>query len=194
MSRWTSVKSKFIALCRLSCRRPMPTEEQCREAVQALYRVRAVEKPPGPDGRREIWHQGAKYSELLSTVDATGRLEEQEFVLFREVLRWQRGGGMRTGKLAADAPDVSSRSNVSWDAQPSPVRLFRSKKALASYTGDDAYLKHLRDAISAELAGIAWDDRRVVTKAGMPGDSEETYIPMGTGLWERLRGLFGKKR
>src|SRR5438132_3198902 len=160
----------------------MPTEEQCREAVLGLYRVRAVEKPAAPDGRREIWHK-AKSCELISTVDATGRLEEQEFTLFREVLRWRRDAGMRTGKLISDA-EVSSVGNVQWDAQASPVRLNRSKKALGAQTLDDAYLKHLRDAITSELSGIAWDERRIVTKVALPGDSEETIIPRPS-LWAR---------
>src|SRR5581483_4275062 len=127
----------------------MPTEEQCRDAVQALYRVRAVEKPPGADGKREIWHRASKGSELLSTVDASGRLEDQEFTLFKEVLHWRRGRGIVTGKVIGDQ-DVTSRDNVMWDDQPSPVRLSRSKKALGSYKGNDAYLIHLRDAIDAE--------------------------------------------
>jgi hypothetical protein len=103
----------------------MPTEEQCRDAVQALYRIRAVEKPPGPDGRREIWHQGSKGAELLSTVDAAGRVEAQEFTLFREAIAWNRGEGLRTGKFINDA-DVSSHSNVMWDEAASPVRLSRT--------------------------------------------------------------------
>jgi hypothetical protein len=154
----------------------MPNEQQCREAVQALYRVHAVEKPPGVDGTREVWHRASKGSELLSTVDASGRLEDQELVLFKEVLRWQRGRGTKTGKLISDR-DVSSHANVAWDDLPSPVRLNRATKALASYTGNDAYLVHLRDAIAAALAGLEWDDQRVVTGVYIPGDSQEHTIP-----------------
>jgi hypothetical protein len=107
-------------------------------------------------------------------------------------LHWQRGSGIRTGKTISDA-DVSSRSQVQWDIDPSPVRLSRSRKAFASYDGDDEYLKHMRDAIGAELAGIAWDERRVVTKVRMPGDSQETLMPVPT-LWDRLRALFSGKK
>lgn len=170
----------------------MPTEDQCREAVQALYRVRAVEKPPGPDGRREVWHHGSKGSELLSTVDINGRLEDQEFRLFKEVLRWQRGVVMKTGKVIRD-DDVSSRDNVMWDDQPSPVRLTRSKKALGSYSGNDAYLIHLRDAIDAVLAGMDWDEMRVITGPYTPGDSQEIPLPRPSGaqrLLAKLKNLF----
>jgi hypothetical protein len=154
----------------------MPTEEQCRDAVQALYRVRAVEKPPGPDGRREIWHKGAKGSELLSTVDAGGRLEDQELTLFYEVIAWKRATGLRTGKFINDA-DVSSRSNVMWDETASPVRLGRTRKALGSYSGKDAYLIHLRDVIDAALKGMDWEENRVVTNPYQPGDSQEVRLP-----------------
>jgi hypothetical protein len=163
----------------------MPTEDQCREAVQALYRVRAVEKPPGPDGRREVWHHGSRGSELLSTVDGNGRLEDQEFRLFKEILRWQRGMIMRTGKLIRD-DDVSSRDNVMWDEQPSPVRLGRSKKALGTYSGDDAYLIHLRDAIEAALSGMDWDEHRVITGPYQPGDSQEIRMPTPTRLQQLI--------
>jgi hypothetical protein len=167
----------------------MPTEEQCSQAVQALYRVRAVEKPPGPDGRREVWHRATKGSELLSTVDATGRLEEQELTLFREVFYWRRGGGMKTGKVVADN-DVTSRGNILWDGSPAPVRLNRCSKALGSYRGDDAYLIHMRDAVAATLAGIEWDERRVVTDPVQPGDSQEIVLPPQHGPLEKLlRGL-----
>ncbi len=154
----------------------MPNEQQCREAIQALYRVHAVEKPPGVDGTREVWHRASKGAELLSTVEASGRLEDQELVLFKEVLRWQRGRGMKTGKLINDL-DVTSQANVLWDELPSPVRLHRAKKALASYGGDDAYLVHLRDAVAAALAGLDWDDQRLVTGVYIPGDSQEHTIP-----------------
>jgi hypothetical protein len=163
----------------------MPTEEQCRDAVQALYRVRGVEKPPAVDGRREIWHRTSKGAELLSTVDPTGRLEDQELTLFKEVFFWQRGLGMKTGKLVGDA-EVSSRGNTLWDHHPAPVRLTRAIKALRSYSGDDAYLIHLRDAISATLAGIAWDEQRIVTDAVMPGDSQAHPLPPPSGAVRRL--------
>jgi hypothetical protein len=158
----------------------MPTEEQCSDAVQALYRIRAVEKPPGGDGRREIWHQGSKGAELLSTVDAAGKLEDQEFTLFREAISWRRGDGLRTGKFISDE-DVASRSNVMWDDAASPVRLSRTKKALASYKGKDAYLIHLRDVIEAALAGMDFDDNRAITSpypSYLPGDSQAVQMPV----------------
>ncbi|MBK7858901.1 MAG: hypothetical protein IPJ65_09840 [Archangiaceae bacterium] len=170
----------------------MPTEEQCRDAVQALYRVRAVEKPPGLDGHREIWHRATRGAELLSTVDPSGRLDDQELTLFKEVFYWRRGGGMKTGKLVGDS-DVSSRGNTLWDAAPAPVRLNRAGKALSSYLGDDAYLLHFRDAIAATLAGLEWDEKRVVTHPIMPGDSQELAAPPQDGpLKKLLRALLKK--
>jgi len=164
----------------------MPTEEECLKAVQALYRVRAVEKPPGPDGRKEVWHQGNKGAELLSTVDAEGRLEEQDLTLFKEVFYWSRGSaGMKTGKLVGSA-DVSSRGSIMWDPAPAPVRLERCRKALDGYSGKDEYLRHLRDAVNAALAGLDWDDQRVVTRPVQPGDSQTLQLPPQTGPFKKL--------
>lgn len=156
----------------------MPTEEQCSEAVRALYRVRAVEKPPGPDGRREVWHQGSKGCELLSTVDLGGHIEEQELTLFKEVIYWRHGDKLKTGKLVGNE-DVSSRGNILWDAEPAAVRLDRCRKAFDGYTGADPYLIHIRDAVAATLAGLEWDEHRVVTTPSRPGDSQENPIPPG---------------
>jgi hypothetical protein len=33
-----------------------PSPEKLKAAVQALYRVRAVEGPPGDNGQRSVWH------------------------------------------------------------------------------------------------------------------------------------------
>lgn len=163
----------------------MPTESECSEAVQALYRVRAVEKPPGPDGRKEVWHQGSKGAELLSTVDAAGRLEEQELTLFKEVYYWRRGAGLKTGKLVGNE-DVSSKGNIFWDGTPAPVRLQRCRVAFETYQGDDAYLLHIRDAVAATLAGIEWNDARVVTTPARPGDSQVNPLPVPDGAVKRL--------
>jgi hypothetical protein len=174
----------------------MPTEEQCTEAVHALYRVRAVEKPPGPDGRKEVWHRASKGSELLSTVDGAGQLEEQELTLFNEVFYWRRGAGLKTGKLVGDA-DVTSRGNILWDSSPAPVRLNRATRALGTYKGEDKYLIHLRDAVAATLAGIEWDERRVVTDPNRPGDSQEVVLPPQQGPIKKLLGRLkklGKRR
>ncbi|MBL8951159.1 MAG: hypothetical protein JNK82_10310 [Myxococcaceae bacterium] len=174
----------------------MPTEEQCLSAVQALYRVRAVEKPAGPDGRREVWHQGSRGAELLSTVDATGRLEEQELVLFNEVIYWWLGGGLKTGK-SLRREDVSSRGNTLWDAEPAPERLERCHKALAGYTGDDRYLQHLRGVVSGALAGVEWNDSHVVTRPAQPGESQDNPMPPREGpvkkLLSKLAGAVKKK-
>lgn len=170
----------------------MPTDEQCRDAVRALYRVRAVEKPPGPDGRKEVWHSATKGSELFSTVDAAGRLEDQELTLFKEVFYWRRGVGAKTGKVVGHV-DVTSKGNILWDAAPAPVRLNRASKALAEYDGNDLYLLHMRDVIAATLAGIEWDEKRIVTDPYSPGDSQEIELPPQDGPWKKLVRALKKK-
>ena len=164
----------------------MPTEEQCTEAVQALYRVRAVEKPAEADGRREVWHQGSKGCELLSTVDLNGRVEEQELTLFREIIYWRQGSGLKTGKLVGNE-DVSTRANIFWDEAPAPVRLERCRRAFEGYAGKDPYLMHIRDAVQATLAGLEWDEQRIITAPSRPGDSQENPIPVrADGTFKRL--------
>ena len=174
----------------------MPTEEQCLKAVQALYRVRAIEKPPAADGTKEVWHQGSKGAELMSTVDASGRLDEQELVLFKEVIYWWRAGGLKTGKLVG-SDDVSSRGNTLWDSQPAPARLERCRKAFDGYTGTDKYLVHLRAAVKAALAGVEWNDSHVVTRPVQPGDSQANPVPVREGpvkkLLSKLSGAVKKK-
>ena len=174
----------------------MPTDSECSEAVQALYRVRAVEKPAGPDGRKEVWHQATKGAELLSTVDAAGRLEEQELTLFKEVYYWQRGAPLKTGKLVGNE-DVTSKGNILWDKAPAPVRLQRCRHAFQTYQGDDQYLLHIRDAVAATLAGIEWNDARVVTTPARPGDSQAHPLPPRDGAVKKLvRAIkkWGKRR
>ena len=51
--------------------------ETLRTAVQALYRVHAVEGPPGENGLRTVWHLGQDGAELLSLVDGDGRVQRQ---------------------------------------------------------------------------------------------------------------------
>ena len=165
----------------------MPTDEQCTEAVAALYRVRAVEKPPGSDGRKEVWHRASKGAELLSTVDGAGRLEEQELTLFKEVYFWRRGVGMKTGRLVGNE-DVSSRGNIMWDPSPAPVRLNRCRIAFQGYTGSDAYLLHIRDAVAATLAGIEWNEERMITTPARPGDSQATELAAPMGPLRKLLG------
>ena len=61
-----------------------PSPEKLKAAVQALYRVRAVEGPPGDNGHRSVWHMCAQGAELLSLVDMEGRVQRQELTLLED--------------------------------------------------------------------------------------------------------------
>src|SRR5437899_2819997 len=112
----------------------MPTPEQVRAAINALNRVRAVEKPPEADGTREVWHQAALDVDLLSVVDAEGKLTQQELTLFSDVLHWSRRGGLRTGRAAdpSESEPISGDGTI-FDPALVPERLKRAHEALGAY-------------------------------------------------------------
>jgi hypothetical protein len=89
-----------------------------KAAVQSMFRVRASESPPGPDGMRTVWHQGGEGADLTSTVDAQGRVVRQEFALFGEYLLWVAETGAATGRVRDEkaAGQVKGSDLVARDA------------------------------------------------------------------------------
>ena len=153
----------------------MPTPDQVRTAVLALYRVRAVEKPPEADGTREVWHRSGSGVDLLSVVDFEGKLTQQELTLFADVMHWSRRGGLRSGRVQdPSASEPSSGDGVRFDPALSAERLKRSHDAIAGYAGDDSYLQHLRDMLGAAVAGRPWTEGRVISKVA---DSQPMTAP-----------------
>jgi hypothetical protein len=71
------------------------TELERIAAMESMYRFRAVESPPDAQGRRTIWHRGAKGAELVSDIDAEGRVVRHELTLFDDRLRWERETGFQ---------------------------------------------------------------------------------------------------
>lgn len=146
----------------------MPTPDQVRAAINALNRVRAVEKPAEADGTREVWHQASTDVDLLSVVNAEGILSQQQLSLFADVIHWSRRGGLRTGR----ATDPSGHEPISgdgtiFDPMLLPDRLKRAHEALASYQGADNYLVHFRDLLAATLEGRTWTEARIISKLGV---------------------------
>ena len=153
----------------------MPTPDQVRTAVLALYRVRAVEKPPEGDGTREVWHRSGSGVDLLSVVDFEGKLTQQELTLFADVLHWSRRGGLRSGRVQdPSAEEPTSGDGIRFDPALSPDRLKRTHEALAGYVGDDSYLVHLRDLLAAAIQGRPWTEARVISKVA---DSQPIVKP-----------------
>ena len=152
----------------------MPTPDQVRTAINALNRVRAVEKPAEADGTREVWHQAALDVDLLSVVDAEGKLTQQELTLFADVIHWSRRGGLRTGRATDPSlPEPVSGDGTVFDPSLVPERLQRTHAALSEYTGKDNYLIHLRDLLAAAVAGRQWNEQRVISKVA---DSQPIVI------------------
>ena len=153
----------------------MPTPDQVRAAITALYRVRAVEKPAEPDGTREVWHRSGTGVDLLSVVDFEGKLSQQELTLFGDVLHWSRRGGLRSGRVHdPSSKEPSSGDGVRFDPAVSPERLQRAHEALASYPGQDPYLRHLDDLLSAAREGRTWTQTPVISKVA---DSQPMQLP-----------------
>ena len=153
----------------------MATPEQVRAAINALYRVRAIEKPPEADGTREIWHQATPGVELFSVLDAEGKLTQQELTLFGDVLHWSRRGGLRSGRVSEPStPGTARGDTISFDPALTPERLRRTAEALTAYQGADKYLLNLRALIDAALQGREWSERPVISKIA---DSQPITMP-----------------
>ena len=111
------------------------TPQELQQAVDSMFRIRAVESPPDAQGCRRIWHRGTAGAELLTEVDETGRVISQELTLFEDRLRWDRERGFGGFPLEEDPP------------------LGRAAAALAGYAGADRFLKHLQAQVTAAEGG-----------------------------------------
>jgi len=126
---------------------PARTDAELQAAVDSMFRIRAVESPPDATGAREIWHQGAKGAELVSWVDAEGRVTRHELSIFEDVLVWERAGGVRTGSLERARVSGAKPSDlVSYDAAlpPRAERIGRLARALSGYAGTDRFILHAK--------------------------------------------------
>ncbi|MCU0701344.1 MAG: hypothetical protein MUC96_32955 [Myxococcaceae bacterium] len=121
------------------------TNEDRQAAIDALYRVRAVESPPADSGVRTVWHRGRRGAELVSDLDAEGRVTRQELWLHDEVVVWVAGVFRTgTGPRPKDSPPEQS---VTWDPAPAKERLERVAQALRTYRGTDRLIGHVRDVL-----------------------------------------------
>jgi hypothetical protein len=153
----------------------MPTADQVRAAINALYRVRAVEKAPEADGTREIWHQSATGADLLSVLNAEGKLTQQQLTLFSDVIHWSPRGGLRSGRVhdPSDGEPISGDGTL-FDPALSSERLKRAHDAISAYEGKDGYLIHLRDVLAAALQGRQWSEQRIISRVS---DSQPIRVP-----------------
>lgn len=120
------------------------TEADRIAAVESMYRIRAVESPPDAQGRRTIWHRGAKGAELVSEVDEEGRVVRHELTLFDDHLCWERDKGFEGASATLEAPPGGELT--------APL-LVRAAGALEGYRGDDRIIAHLRELLLMTLKG-----------------------------------------
>lgn len=129
--------------------------ETLKTAVQALYRVTAVEGPPGENGLRTVWHLCPDGAELLSLVDVDGRVQRQELTLLEDHYIWASGQGVRTASLERGANKARTAAVVvNADPQLVPHRLLRAAQALGTYTGQDRYILHMQRVLALAREGL----------------------------------------
>lgn len=120
------------------------SDEERVAAVESMFRIRAVESPPDPQGLRTIWHRGLKGAELVSEVDGSGRVTRQELSLFDEVVVWD--GALKTGEVATSMSPKPA-DTLSWDDDTRLDRLERLARALKKYRGSDRFILHVREVL-----------------------------------------------
>jgi hypothetical protein len=142
-----------------------PSPEKLKTAVQALYRVRAVEGPPGDNGQRSVWHMCSQGAELLSMVDLEGRVQRQELTLLDDHYMWTSGEGLRTGRVEHDGGSKANPASaiVRPDSQLVPFRLMRAALALATYEGEDRYILHMKRVLALAREGLELREASGVT-------------------------------
>jgi hypothetical protein len=127
------------------------TEAELQSAIETLFRVRAVESPPDEHGSRTIWHRGSKGADLVTWVDAFGRVTRQELYLFEDCLIWEKAVGVRTGEAEPRARKLHpSAEAIAFDSNNDDQRLGRARKALTPYAGSDKFIIHARMLVGGE--------------------------------------------
>jgi hypothetical protein len=163
-----------------------PSPEKLKAAVQALYRVRAVEGPPGDNGHRSVWHMCAQGAELLSLVDLEGRVQRQELTLLEDHYVWTSGEGLRTGRVQTHGGSKANPASpiIHTDPQLVPFRLMRAALALESYKGEDRYILHMKRVLALAREGLELREASVVTHS-----AERPKEPEPLDSAARMKGL-----
>ena len=154
--------------------------EQANQAVRSLARIRAVESPPGEDGLKSVWHQGAKGADLLSYVDARGHVTRQELTLLDDYYLWTSQHGLRTGYVVEDGGSMAAKAaaTVTLDQDNDPTRILRGQAAMATYGGEDKYIRHTTEVLSLAARGLAQTAEKTVTRSL----SKEGLAAMGQAM------------
>jgi hypothetical protein len=154
-------------------------------AVNALYRIRAVEQPPDVDGFKEVWHQCAQGAELVSCVDRKGHVVRQELSLLQDYLRWTSTDGLATGSSGRAEGSKARRAGeaVILDRITMPLKVLRAKAALAGYQGTDRYLQHIQKVLTLAADGMQSRDEPTVTHIKAQGAPPPAESRRPLALW-----------
>jgi hypothetical protein len=128
------------------------TEAELQTAIETMFRVRAVESPPDEQGARTIWHRGHKGADLVTWVDAFGRVTRQELYLFHDCMVWEKASGVRTGESRDTDGSILNPSpdTIAFDEAANDGRIIRVRKALELYSGADKFILHARQLVGGE--------------------------------------------
>ena len=160
-----------------------PDPEALSAAVNALYRIRAVEQPADADGLKEVWHQCAQGADLVSFVDRKGRVVRQELSLLEDYFRWTSAEGLSTGTSGRAQGSRARRAGeaVTLDRCTVPLRVLRAKAALASYQGTDRYLLNVQRVLALAADDLQLHDEPTVTQIEDDGPDAAVARPAKVG-------------
>jgi hypothetical protein len=150
-----------------------PSPDTLKTAMQALYRVTAVEGPPGENGLRTVWHLCPGGAELMSLVDDEGRVRRQELTLLEDHYVWASGQGVRTGRLER----ASAEAVVKPDPQLVPHRLMRAAQAMGTYTGQDRYILHMQRVLALAREGLEMAEGVIVPPSAASQRPSDPTLP-----------------
>lgn len=119
-------------------------------AVEAMFRMRAVESPPDASGVRRIWHRGRRGAELVTLVDAQGQIVQHDLTLFDDVVRWDRDRGFRHSRVEPGSIDGPADRF----GQAGDELLARFRDAVENYSGTDRFIQHLRELLRGSAKGL----------------------------------------
>jgi hypothetical protein len=137
---------------------------QSAAAVQSLFRIRAYETTDAA-GLRRVWHQGAEGADLLTWVNAEGKVIRQELTLLEDHFVWTPEG-LRTASVedAGGSTATAASSTVRFDAQVSRERVWAAHAALLEYQGQDKYILNIRRILAHAMGKFLEGDEFVMTK------------------------------
>jgi hypothetical protein len=132
----------------------MPTLDLARLGA-SLRRVTLADRPL-PEGGKKVWHQGDEGVEVLSFVDAEGRVLRQECYLGHEAVVWQTDRPLNTAAVQGSARGAGiARSELLVnDERPRASVMRAALELLRAAPANDLYLKHLRDIVDSSVQGL----------------------------------------